>query len=302
MDAELKATGYMVWTAEADKSINVMRWKGDHPVVFHKHEYIEIAFLASGTCSHTYLGSEVKLIPGDLFVITPHEKHAYDIESETVIYNCMFYPDALGEDWLKLKEDKSIYDLLIVEPFFRTEIGHQEILNLSPSEAYQIEALLRTMIEEHENKKENYQIVQKANLVIFLCYLGRAWKNQLVNSKNEYKGKRDLLAQAVDYIEKNINDQITIQKLASKTYLSPSYFRKIFKEVTGRSPIDYINEIRISRARDLLLKEDLSVAEVAEFVGISDHNYFSKLFKMETGCSPSDYRKNRSGFSRNMII
>jgi AraC-like DNA-binding protein/quercetin dioxygenase-like cupin family protein len=291
MDKKMSDANYLKWPAEPDSSIKVMCWEGDYTIESHKHEYIEIAFMAGGTCSHSYLGSEVRLMPGDLFVITPHEEHAYEINSKTVIYNCLFYPEALGEDWTKLKENKNIYDLLIVEPFYRTEIGRQEILHLTPSDAYRIEALLKRMIEEQENRQENFELIQKSNLVIFLCYMGRIWKNQLMESSKAYRGKRDMLAEAITYIEGNIGDQISIDTLASKIYVSPSYFRKLFKKVTGQSPIDYINEIRISKAKQLLLEENRTVAEIAEMVGITDHNYFSKLFKAATGCSPTEYKK-----------
>ena len=126
--------------------IKVMRWSGDKPVKAHCHEFIEIAFLVYGSCIHKYHDSEIRLIPGDIFIITPNDKHSYDINSKTVIYNCVFYPAALGEDWNKLKDIKSIYDLLIVEPFYRYESGQHEILHLEPSHAEYMESLLRTML------------------------------------------------------------------------------------------------------------------------------------------------------------
>lgn len=284
-------SNYMQWPAQEDDLIRVMCWKGDKPVQSHRHEYIEIAFIAKGACSHAYHNSTVRLIPGDVFVITPHEDHSYEISSDTVIYNCLFYPEALGEDWDRLKKTNSIYDLLIVEPFYRPETGHQEVLHLSPAEAEYVESLLRKMMEEQKRREEGFELVLKAFLGIFLCTLGRIWKKRFGEANGFNSNRRGLLSDAMAFIENNIKDEIKIGDIASKAYLSPGYFCKVFKETTGVTPIDYINGIRIEKARKLLEDQSLTVSEVGEAVGIRDLNYFSKVFKSKVGCTPSEFRK-----------
>ena len=291
MIEEIILDGYLQWPALEDDLIKVMCWVGDEPVETHKHDFIEIAFIAQGTCAHGYHDSQIRLIPGDLFVITPHEEHSYKISSKTVIYNCLFYPEALGEDWNRLKGIESIYDLLIVEPFYRPESGKQEILHLSPPEAEYIELVLKRMVGEQEDRLEGFELVQKSNLIVFLCMLGRVWKKQFGEKNNIYLNRRDMLAGSISFIENNIINELKIDDLASKAYLSPNYFRKIFKETTGLTPIDYINGIRISKAREFLGTGRMSVTEVGEAVGIRDLNYFSKIFKSMVGCSPSSYKK-----------
>ena len=282
---------YMKWPNDANDLIRVMCWSDNKPVETHKHEFIEIAFIAYGSCMHKYNGSEVKLIPGDVFVITPHEEHSYKITAKTVIYNCLFYPEALGEDWNKLRNIKSIFDLLIVEPFYRLEAERQEILHLELSEALSLEALLKKMVEEQEKKHGDLELLQKSNLIILLCLLGRAWEKQFKECKILHGGKRDLLVEAIQFIESNISRELKVEDIAEKVYLSPNYFRKIFKEVTGLTPIEYINRIRISKACKLLNEENMLVSQVAEVVGINDLNYFSRLFKSLAGCTPSKFKK-----------
>ena len=282
---------YHKWPASWNGLIKVMHWVGNQPVRTHRHEFIEIAFIAKGSCLHHYHGSAVRLIPGDIFVITPHEEHSYEIDGNTVIYNCMFYPQVLGEDWAKLQKVKGVYDLLIVEPFYRFESGIQEILHLSPVEAEYMESILKRMLYEEEHPLDGSELMQKSGLITFLCTLGRTWEKQFKENSMVYSSKRNLLADALMFIEKNIKDAIKIEELASKAYLSPSYFRKIFKEFTGLAPIDYINQLRISKAKQLLSDEKMPVSDVGEAVGIKDTNYFSRLFRSTVGCSPSEYRK-----------
>lgn len=283
--------GYMKWPNTADNLIKVMCWSDNKPVDTHKHDFIEIAFIAYGSCMHTYHGSNIKLIPGDVFVITPHEEHSYKINDKTVIYNCIFYPEALGEDWDKLRDIKSIFDMLIVEPFYRFESERQEILHLEPSEASYLEMLLKKMIEEQEKKHYDLELLQKSNLIILLCLLGRAWEKQFSESKILYGGKRNMLAEALHFMENNMNSELKVEEIAAKVYLSPNYFRKIFKEATGLTPIEYINRIRISRACNLLSNGNMTVSQVAETVGINDLNYFSRLFKSIADCTPSEFKR-----------
>ena len=282
---------YIGWPAGSRDLISVMRWLGDETVGNHGHDFIEVAFIAQGSCMHTYNGATIRLIPGDILVISPHEEHSYQIDSKTAIYNCLFYPKALGEDWERLKEMKSIYDFLIVEPFYRCEAGRQEILHLDPTEAAYMESLLNKMLEEQKNRYQGFELVQKSNLVILLCLLGRVWESRFKEPDTVYGGKRDMLAEAIRFIEKNAGEEMTIDSLASMAYLSPGYFRKIFKEVTGLTPIEYINNIRISRACKLLAGGNVTISRTAEIVGINDLNYFSRLFKSLVGCSPSEFKR-----------
>ena len=74
--------------------------------------------------------------------------------------------------------------------------------------------------------------------------------------------------------------------------VSPDYFTKMFKESVGKTPIDYINGLRINRAIQLLYTTDMQMAELAEAVGFCNPNYFHKIFKQYMGQSPLSYRKS----------
>jgi AraC-like DNA-binding protein len=83
----------------------------------------------------------------------------------------------------------------------------------------------------------------------------------------------------------------SIEELTQKSGLSPSYFRQLFKQVTGYTPVQYQNQIKINKAKDLLLSGECNVSEAAENVGFDSIYYFSRVFKKITGVSPSDYLK-----------
>ena len=288
----IKENMYLKWPAEKSCLIKVTKWQGNSCIQSHKHEFVEIAFLVEGTCEHIYKNKKIKLIPGDIFVITPHENHSYNISSKTTIYNCLFYPEGLGTDWEKIMELKGVFDFLLVEPFYRTETKTREIIHLTPVNSEILESLLRKMIEEQDRNHMSLELILKSYLLIFLCTLDRIWEEHCSKSPLSFTNKRNLLVAALSYINSNFNNDISVENLASKVYLSPNHFRKIFKESTGLSPIEYINNIRIAKAINLLSEDkNISISEIGEAVGILDQNYFSRLFKHALGCSPREFRE-----------
>lgn len=282
---------YFNWPGENQDLIMVSDHKGSCPVPNHRHDFVEIVFITKGSCTHSYLGSKVGLIPGDAFIVVPHEDHSYEIDSETAICNLIFYPGVLGEDWAELKEMSGLYNFIVVEPFFRFETNENQILHFQPDELAYVESLLSAMRSEQHTRQKGFRLAQKANLTALLIFIGRIWEKSFPEQAEIFKKKRSLISDAIVYIEDNIEEGLNVREIASKVFLSPDYFRKVFREVTGMSPVEYINRLRMSKAEALLKESGRTVGEIAEIVGIGDVNYFSKLFRSSIGCTPTEYRK-----------
>ena len=88
--------------------------------------------------------------------------------------------------------------------------------------------------------------------------------------------------------------KISVEEIARYTYLSTTYVTKIYKEITGDTPINYLINLRMNKAQEILREGHFSVQEVAKQVGYEDPYYFRKLFKKRYGCSPSEYKKKSS--------
>lgn len=108
---------------------------------------------------------------------------------------------------------------------------------------------------------------------------------------NKIDEKMQLLAV---YMQKNYHLPLTIEDLSQYTALSESYLYARFKQAFGVSPIHYLNELRLQAAAGLLLSSKLTLAEIAEQIGLCDAYYLSKLFKKTYGVSPRDYRKQNA--------
>lgn len=101
---------------------------------------------------------------------------------------------------------------------------------------------------------------------------------------------------ARNYIEKNYrNPDFTVQAVADHVKIDRTYLYRLFKEETGMSVIDYINNCRISKAEAMLIDENIPIKDVAYSVGFTDQMYFSKVFKKLRKRTPTEFRKINSG-------
>ncbi|MCM3268527.1 helix-turn-helix domain-containing protein [Paenibacillus elgii] len=99
-----------------------------------------------------------------------------------------------------------------------------------------------------------------------------------------------VLDKAKKYIQERFAEELSLEEVADYVHLNPHYFSKIFKQQVGETFIDFVTNLRIGRAKELMASTDLSLKEVCFEVGYKDPNYFSRVFKKVTGVTPTDYR------------
>jgi len=99
------------------------------------------------------------------------------------------------------------------------------------------------------------------------------------------------IRESVRYISSHFTDpKLSLGNIASKSFMSEVYFRKLFKTEFGVSPQKYVIKLRIQKAMELMETGDYSLKEIALMTGYGDYKYFSSEFKRITGVSPSEYR------------
>lgn len=103
-----------------------------------------------------------------------------------------------------------------------------------------------------------------------------------------------ILKRAKSFIYQHYADDLSLEDVAEKINLSPAYFSKLFKEQTGVNFIDYVTEIRVEKAKELIITSSLSLKEICYEVGYRDPNYFSRVFKKYETLTPTQFRKEKS--------
>jgi len=176
--------------------------------------------------------------------------------------------------------------------------GYRHIL--SNSDYPSLHRLILKIIQELEEQRPNYQISAKGLLLSLYIELYRIESiageeftdSNGINTEAEHAPSNSLvIAPALDYIEDNYMQQFTIEYLADLCHWSPTHFRRVFHDIMGTSPLDYLNNTRIMKSCNLLRSTEESILDISEMVGfhsVSSYNrYFIKIMQM----SPREYRK-----------
>ncbi|MFD0678352.1 MULTISPECIES: response regulator [unclassified Paenibacillus] len=104
--------------------------------------------------------------------------------------------------------------------------------------------------------------------------------------------KKDIITEVKEYVSTHYNEPITLADLAARFFINPYYLSQYFKQKTGDTYVNFLTQIRIGKAKELLENTDLKVYEICQMVGYSDTQHFARLFEKLTGSKPREYRKN----------
>lgn len=145
---------------------------------------------------------------------------------------------------------------------------------------------LRSCLPGIHYRTEEY--IESITKLLEMC-ANYIWLNSIISIKKEG------IAFSIDlYIKEHIQDSLTVPELCHQFNISRTTLYEISKNNFGCSINEHIQYLRNELAKDLLIEKDMSVAEVAEAVGIQDTNYFIRFFKKRNGCTPKAWKKERS--------
>ena len=246
----------------------------------HWHNSIEIIYVLKGslqikidTDSFTLNEREVEIINSD----ESHEIQGID-DNKVLIFNI--------DPFFFEKYYKDINNI-----FFYTSSNDDE--EQTGPEYEELKTILSQMLCEYVQKLEDYDEEIEELLITLLYHLVNNF-HYLTHEKEELKEKTDQLARyhrISKYIYNNYNNNITLQEIAKKEFLSPHYLSHEIKYATGYSFTDLINLTRIEESIKLLLDSDMSISEISDEIGFSHVRYFNKNFKYYYNCTPLQYRK-----------
>ncbi len=144
-------------------------------------------------------------------------------------------------------------------------------------------------LTKHDYKNDIYEMVSIEGL---REYILAVFKEAATIFSEKTSKSKDIIKNVKRYIQKNYSTDISLELLSSKMFISPSYLSYLFKKVEGQSYSNYLKNIRLNRAKELLINNDsLKVFEVCYMVGYKEYKYFSQQFKKAFGMNPTEIRK-----------
>lgn len=251
----------------------------------HSHDFIEINYVKEGHGYHYIEDDVIPVKKGDLFILPIGTSHvfrpsSYELSNTLIVINCVFLPEAVSEQLTFLPQNTNLHHCLhepskLKKPWFYYEDRSSKLLDL-----------FDTLLVERKLRGPGYEALLTSLLVQLLVYLYRTELPEDYEQRTPNKIK-----EIIQFMKANYAEKITVQSAADLVYLSPSHVQRLFREATGRTFTQYLQNIRIEKSCELLQNTMMSVQEVANQVGYQDLKFFHALFRKKTGLTPREYRK-----------
>lgn len=255
----------------------------------HWHEHFEIIFMRQGSGvfhidSRPYIvkAGEVIIIPGGGLHV------GYALRYEEVYYDCIVLNASLFNDWVHDPVHSKF-----VAPYLEGRLRFPVKPAEQDETCFNYFSLLDEVIAELAAKPPAYQLVVKSKLYAFFTLMSRTFLNHQLAAKpaEPYFINRDRFKLLIQRIESQFSEKMSIQQAAKQVSLNPYHFCKMFKKLTGRTFVEYVNVCRMNEAERLLRENDDTISEIAAKVGCDNPNYFTKLYKQYKGMTPSQARR-----------
>lgn len=189
----------------------------------------------------------------------------------------------------------------IMNDILLVEAGNFEVIKARVFELCVI--LSRASIEGGASLRKifgmNFDLIHELNEIKTLTDL-RKWAENITEHFSQnvfnkiYQGQSYIIFQAIQHINANYMNKISLKKLANYLHVNESYFSKLFKQEMSISFTDYLREVRIKRSAELIRETNMDFLDIALYVGFEDQSYFTKNFKRIIGFTPMQYRKNNN--------
>lgn len=261
-------------------------WKGTRDVdidYYHSHDHLELAYVLSGVGKYRINDEIYDVKEGDLLIINPgvmHEALPVEAECEATTEFFVGFSDVQLPDYP--------YNYLPLP-------GGGHIMHTTGGFRQKIARLCAAMEAESEVCREGRYLMLKTYLMQMILLIIRE-QCETISTAGSYAfktvNKNYVVDKIVTYFEEHYSEKISLDQIAENLYLSPFYISKIFKSEIGDTPIHYLINIRLEKAKSLLeTDKESSIQEIAAMVGYDDAYHFSKLFKKRYGMAPSQIRK-----------
>ncbi|MBE6549890.1 MAG: AraC family transcriptional regulator [Ruminococcaceae bacterium] len=245
----------------------------------HVHDTYEIYCFVSGKASYMVEGRIYDLRPGSLLLMRSAETHKLIVNGSGRYerYVMQFRPDFLEERGFS-KE--------LLAPYLKRGLGERNLYLPSEFSAMKpIEFFQKCFRELEFLPKEE---VFAANLSAFLSGVCTAFHNE---KEPPYAVDRDIGREIIDYINENLSEELSLERISNEVHMSPSQIGRVFRRLTGTSVYDYILSKRLIIAQELISKGE-NATYAAQKAGFRDYSAFYRLCKKRLGAAPTEVRED----------
>lgn len=233
----------------------------------HWHDYYEFELFLEGACIHSFGNSTQTLKKGSAYLITPIESHGIEFTSDSVVlnfrFNMNFFPPNIAE-------------------FISTLTNATADFN--EEEMKYITERIERVYNDKFNSVFYLEMAQSILTEIIILFIRK------LNIKKLSLTSVPLVQQATNYIKNNFRKDLSLKTIALELSVTPKHLGSIFKQKMNINFNDYLNNLRLNYACNLLVSTDLSIKEIAFNSGYNSEQYFIYIFKKYIRLTPSEYK------------
>lgn len=249
---------------------------------FHLHDRYEIYFFISGDVTYFIENKVHKLEYGDLLIMNNHEIHRPSIKYGDIYERIVIHFDPSLPGILSPKG----YDLLYC--FENRKPGEGNRLRLDNVRCTELIRLFDKIESLSKTPYESSKVLKLAYFLEVLVYVRHLYSGS--RGKKEHERTPEKLIPILEYINENLDGDLSLRELEEKFYIDRYYLSRLFKKSTGSSLHEYIIYKRLSKAKQLL-GDGANVTDAAMMSGFHDYSNFIRMFKRVVGTSPGRYKK-----------
>lgn len=237
----------------------------------HYHDYFELYYLEKGDRYHVVRDEVYHMDTRECMLFPPYAMHRSFGEENVTFRRIVLYfrkEQVVSERLLSaLRETKGIYRI-------EMKAGHL------------VHKYMEEILAEEENPTEFCS--ERLHTILNMLLLTLV-KQKVETAAPEETGR---MSRIIDFIHTHYNEELAIEELAQRFYISPYYLCREFKKYTNRTIVQYVNITRVMNAQRMFMETDKNVTEVGKMTGFSNITHFNRVFKGVTGMTPSGYRKS----------
>ncbi|BBH22212.1 AraC family transcriptional regulator [Paenibacillus baekrokdamisoli] len=259
-------------------------WRQKRYTEWHYHEEVEFLLILKGELTAFYREEQLVLRKGDIALFGSSEPHTTMQTKEGNMSQLVFQID-LRKYWDLSTLNSMQHFSEVIRPLSSLNYIYRDNRDVRTETV----ALIREIYREMNDAQIGYELAVSSRIKnILLLLLRHDTQMQLNYNDNRLLGR---LQPAVDYVEKNLSEKLSVSEISGLVNMSYTHFIKTFKKAVGMSFTDFVVYKRIKKAEQQLLTNDVSIAEVAESVGISNLGHFYAMFRRFNDCSPKQFKE-----------
>lgn len=251
---------------------------------FHWHDFLEITYIVSGEGLYHIEDKSIKVKEGDFLIINNYERHRVQYPLESPLYEIVlhFDPEILHSF---LKEQSNPFNYASTM-FYNKLVVDSEIQN-------QMKKIIEDIVLEFKEQKPYYELHITSLLTYFISFIlrhsdVRTFTSTIINNRASNIAR---IENILKYLSKNIGVETNLKSVAKHFSLNPNYFSEYFKNMMGITFTDYLRELRISSAAQMIERGNKKIIDIAYDCGYNSISAFYEAFLKIKGIPPKQYKK-----------